>query len=400
MILPASGECGLAKVAGRDPVIAMALLGATRHRCEDADDGALADLDEAARTLDAADTQRLLESLPLLEVDHDSVWDAGHYWAHSVAVARIAGLIARRMKLDALVPVAMTAGLLHDLGMCVLAQHFPQHLEAMVPCEVDDQGPGDGSGFAGLGAMPGQIGAWLAEHYQLPSIVRDVVREHDGTPATWQALPYKSRVVCMLVQTADRLAHVLYPGEPRFSQLAEIGEAFEAAARNAELQMEELITESHHVMAELVTKMGFEFPGSLKRPYFHGRKPFRQLVYFNPQPSLLDTVRVFCDMRAHELQVYNEVCPELGCGDSPMIVNLVRVGDVGAQLEVLSSMVSAGMTPGRKGVVLTCDTNVRRHRDLLDTSWMVQPLPTRPIRWLDWLSQPLASTATGAVAVG
>ncbi len=385
----------LAQVAGQDPVLALAIL-AQANRDHGGDDG-LVELSAAASVFDTAQAHQLIERLAPLEIDHGSAWDPGSFWAHSVAVARIGAMLAGRMRLDAQARLTLTAGLLHDMGIYVLAHHFPEHFAVLAsgdPAALDDE-----QEVALIGASHGQIGAWLVEHFHLPSVIEEVVRAHDAPPETWQSISSRARMVSVLVQAADRLAHALFTGEPIFSELADIGPLFDAAARHANLSAAEVINDARGIMAELVTKMGFEFPGSTRRPEFHTRKVFDRVTYYAPQTPLIDTVRLFFETRANRVVQIDRLREDLPNDGSPMVVNLSRVNDVGVQVESLTSVMAAGLMTHRRGVVLVPGQVRDLHRKIVDDAWMVLSAPARPGRWLTRLAQPLAVPSKEAVLV-
>ena len=113
----------LANVLARDPLVTITVLSQVKLEDEIIDPARL------VSQMDASWVHRVLESVVPLEPDHESPWDAGHFWVHSVATSRIAGLIADRIGLTNMKSTAEVAGLVHDVGYCVLATCFPKHYQ-------------------------------------------------------------------------------------------------------------------------------------------------------------------------------------------------------------------------------------------------------------------------------
>jgi putative nucleotidyltransferase with HDIG domain len=131
--------------------------------------------------------------------------DAGAYWCHSVAVAVLAERFAKERKL-AVPALTFTSGLLHDVGKLVISSFLASHLEelrcklaadnrSLIECEREL-----------LGGDHAQIGAELAETWNLPEeVVRVIAYHHEPSLAK----NGKGDVVVDLVHSADCLSHSL-----------------------------------------------------------------------------------------------------------------------------------------------------------------------------------------------
>jgi putative nucleotidyltransferase with HDIG domain len=124
-------------------------------------------------------------------------------WEHSLAVAAASGVVARRLKYkDA--EEMLLAGLLHDLGKVVLATEMPRETRAVI-----DRAAADGITFyeaeRRMGDFDhGDVGAWLAEHWNLPPGLADPI-EHHHQPERAENAPEAAAVVHL----ADLLVRAL-----------------------------------------------------------------------------------------------------------------------------------------------------------------------------------------------
>lgn len=90
-------------------------------------------------------------------------------WLHSVATADVAGLIAARVRLPA-PDVAFTAGLVHDLGIVVMAGFHPEVMEKIITlCQAENVGWVEAE--AQVGVDHEKVGTALAEHWRLPGVL-------------------------------------------------------------------------------------------------------------------------------------------------------------------------------------------------------------------------------------
>jgi putative nucleotidyltransferase with HDIG domain len=121
------------------------------------------------------------------------------FWRHGLATAIAAQSLARDLALDD--DVAFTAGLLHDVGIAVLASQWPEALAAAIAAANEADRPLAELERALLGADHASIGAALAVHWHFPAPVVEAIAHHHA--------PAGAPGIADLVHVADAVAHAL-----------------------------------------------------------------------------------------------------------------------------------------------------------------------------------------------
>lgn len=105
-------------------------------------------------------------------------------WSHSVHIARAAEAIARAEgRPRAEQQEALTAGLLHDVGVLVLAKHFQDGYDELLACASERSIPICAAEKEALGATHADVGGFLLGLWGLPEPLVDAVgRHHDPSP--------------------------------------------------------------------------------------------------------------------------------------------------------------------------------------------------------------------------
>ena len=196
--------------AGRDPMLAVALLGrfciaATR----DEDKRALS-LNRAACGLTSKEVFQLIETLSPLPPSTLTVWEMAHYWVHSLATAQMAALLSDTLQI-AKPDEVFTAGLLHDLGYFVLANYLPAHYARLLEHARSCPNPTPAWEKKILGAHHGELGAWVIKRFGLPVALQETTLVHHGGTAGRANVRGSARVMALIVQAADQIAEAVFP---------------------------------------------------------------------------------------------------------------------------------------------------------------------------------------------
>ncbi|MGB2984490.1 MAG: HDOD domain-containing protein [Phycisphaerae bacterium] len=129
--------------------------------------------------------------------------EPGVLWKHSVAVALASSLFAQRLKLPN-ANLAFTAGLLHDVGKVILNEHVAEEFSEIVRRVTEDRLSFVEAEQQVLGFSHQEVGAMIAEKWQLPeTIVRCIRFHHDAgsldPPDTLVDTVYLANCVCLLL---------------------------------------------------------------------------------------------------------------------------------------------------------------------------------------------------------
>ncbi len=133
--------------------------------------------------------------------------DMEDFWYHSVYSALIARFLARRCKLF-LRERMFTLGLLHDLGLLLIYQQFPEYA-AELRLETERANHNlDSVERQQLGFSHGELGAALFEAWRLPKIYQEISKYHH-IPSAAENFPME----VALVHLADVAASRVEPGD-------------------------------------------------------------------------------------------------------------------------------------------------------------------------------------------
>jgi putative nucleotidyltransferase with HDIG domain len=98
-------------------------------------------------------------------------------WEHSIGCAAAAGAVAETLGRDDAEEI-LVAGLLHDLGKVVLALNLPDDLALIRERTKSGRVFFHEAEAAVLSFHHGEIGQWLAEHWNLPDTLAEPMRLH------------------------------------------------------------------------------------------------------------------------------------------------------------------------------------------------------------------------------
>jgi putative nucleotidyltransferase with HDIG domain len=124
-------------------------------------------------------------------------FDSKSFWLHSMLTAMLATYVGDAYKMD-VKDEAFSAGMLHDVGKLVLAQHFSTEYMAVLSETSKLKQPIHGQGFwlreqLMLGLSHTDIGLHLADKWKLPDGLASVIGYHhspDKAPEAKQGLVY------------------------------------------------------------------------------------------------------------------------------------------------------------------------------------------------------------------
>lgn len=151
--------------------------------------------------------------------------DHKQFWEHSLTVAYSAQALVERTEMtnpftqDA----AFVGGLLHDVGVLILDQYFPEELERVLDAIDPETGSLADAELALLGTDHGAVGAYLLDIWNLPEGIAESVRFHHRPGEA----PEEFRIHAFTIFLADQAAKKL-EAENGAAALAE------TLARNAE----------------------------------------------------------------------------------------------------------------------------------------------------------------------
>ncbi len=135
-------------------------------------------------------------------------WDYLGFWQHSMATAIAAEVLAKRTR-TAEVEEAFVCGLIHDLGKLILVQFLKPEYQAVQGYMTQHGGLMVVAEKETLGYHHGLVGEVLAEKWQFPSNLCNVIRMHHSPGSARDA-----RELVYIVHAADILVRSLDIGKP------------------------------------------------------------------------------------------------------------------------------------------------------------------------------------------
>ncbi len=381
----------VAEFAEHDPLLALALLSWTHEQCPESRIG-LTSVHDAVKLIGPKKVYQLTEGLSPWRWSNASLWEPGFFWVHSMATARIAGMLSRRLGLGTPAE-ASTAGLFSGLGYFVLARFFPRHFGELmragwgadsVSCEWEERT---------VGAHHGRLAAWMLKHFHLPVVLQEVAEHHhDYEDRAGASMRSSSRLLCMLVHAAEQIADALFHGDPPLTPLAPLSGSFLDALNDSSVAPLQILDEAHHAVADLLTEMLHLFPQSESRSAYHRTKPLGKTAYWAPKRPDVDLVHLFLEARSQEV-VEMAATKDSALRDiSAMVINLAYLTATPAAQEAVATLAARDWLRGRKLLVLLNKELPETWRSLAPHTCRFIVLPAHPARWIRWLVEPTPKT--------
>jgi putative nucleotidyltransferase with HDIG domain len=373
------------RIALRDPMLAMALLNAANAAAHPHYPDGVVNPTQAIEAIGAKGFYIVAESVPPLDARGTATWSAAHFWVHSVATARIAGMLSTRLRLGNPADAA-TAGLLHDVGRAMLATQFGYHYQALVEAAKSCDNPTTTWERHIVGLHHGEIAALAFKQLGLPEVLRDAVLVHHDSLSSCQALRIAIRLIALIVQAADQIANTVFTGDFPLTPLTDFADECAAALESAKVSLTDVLCEARVIVAELCTEMAHRFPRAVADPHYYAQKPMQSVLYFAPGHCEFDLIRAFFDVRSQNLLCINRLGQQPNAPHAPVIVNLAGLTDINRQVEALTSIMASGLMRTHKGLVLLPILPQAVHQAFVSDTWRILSLPAHPALWMKWLA--------------
>jgi putative nucleotidyltransferase with HDIG domain len=181
----ASSAADVAQVMNRDPVLTASVLrlansaGYSRRANVET-------LDQALVVLGYNVISNLVQSFAVIQAfkdrEFEEDFDLDAFWDHSVGTAEISRSLAARIGLN-FGGAEFTAGLIHDIGKVILELYFHRDFSRALKASRAGKTPLYEKERKIWGVDHTDIGAWLAEKWQLPKRLVDVIHNHHNVQA-------------------------------------------------------------------------------------------------------------------------------------------------------------------------------------------------------------------------
>jgi HD-like signal output (HDOD) protein len=177
-------------------------------------------LNEAIVMLGLTDLKNLVMSFVIVQqFEEAGIWDIldqDRFWQHSMAVAGLNATLAALTGDEQIKGDAFTLGIIHRLGMCVLAHSFPKEYTAA----LSNTSILEHNEFAELGLDHHEVGGLICQHWNLPARFAIAVTLSEGDVAA--RVPDKTACLARMLGLSIHLAPILGYGSPRFVPVIDI----------------------------------------------------------------------------------------------------------------------------------------------------------------------------------
>lgn len=136
----------------------------------------------------------------------DKYFNSREFWGHSLAAGVAARTLARELGYR-ISGESFVAGLLHDIGILVTHQYFHEDYKKIINAVVDGKSALQDVEKTVLFATHGEMGAWLAERWNLPTQLVEAIKFHHRPE-----LAERNPQLTALIHFVDYLCHKLKIG--------------------------------------------------------------------------------------------------------------------------------------------------------------------------------------------
>lgn len=175
--------------------------------------GRVCSIGDAVRVLGLRTVAGVLTAATLhdaLRVDHCPEFDFEVYWRHAMASAVIARDLAHLAHLDT--DEAFLAGLMHDVGVLVLAAYEPTRATAVLVLARERQLAIEQAESQLLGVAHPLVGGLVTRRWRFPALIVEAIEQHHEPLRVGQP---GAITLPQLIQATEAMAHALVaPGEP------------------------------------------------------------------------------------------------------------------------------------------------------------------------------------------
>jgi len=137
---------------------------------------------------------------------HSPLFDQKKFWMHSLAVGVFAREIGERSNFQKMEELFL-AGVIHDIGKIILLSFFTHEFERALNTAISDEVLLIDAERKILGFDHTEVGYWIAEKWQLPEYLSQVILNHHSPE---KSLDYYK--ICAIIQLSDILVRGLSIG--------------------------------------------------------------------------------------------------------------------------------------------------------------------------------------------
>jgi diguanylate cyclase (GGDEF)-like protein/putative nucleotidyltransferase with HDIG domain len=203
--------------------------------------------------------RKLAEGIAIFGEVHSDITklDKLRWWQNSLAVAASARSIAAEVGYD-LPEEAFIAGLLHDVGKLLIDVFAPDEYVRVLAVAGGDPTlvPAEERGTFGMDHA--QLGALVAEQWNLPKILRDAIQFHHEPPERVSGFPLKHRELVGIVSAAEKLCRARGFGVEESSEAPEDPVSVGGEGSLTGDQVERVLDDIQGEFDRVANSLGFE----------------------------------------------------------------------------------------------------------------------------------------------